>query len=178
VATTTTKLTTFAEFEKLPEAAGFRQELRHGELIQVAPPKHKHFVVQRRLRQMLSHAAGEGIVDTELGFRPLAEGEYRIADVAYVSKDRWREIDPDGNLHGAPELVIEVLSPSNTVAEILDKESICLENGSREFWVVDLEHRQVKVSTPDGHTITYRAAQEIPLFFSSSATIAAAAIFE
>ena len=36
---------------------------------------------------------------------------------------------------------------------------------SREFWVVDVDHRQVEVSTPDGHTITYKRGQEIPLWF-------------
>jgi hypothetical protein len=35
------------------------------------------------------------------------------------------------------------------VAEINDKEKLCLENGSKEFWVVDAKLRQVKVSTPN-----------------------------
>jgi Uma2 family endonuclease len=46
--------------------------------------------------------------------------------------------------------------------EILDKEKLCLENGCREFWVVDAKRRQVKVSTPDGLTKTYQRGQEIP----------------
>jgi len=59
--------------------------------------------------------------------------------------------------------VIEVLSPSNTAAEINEKEKLCLENGAKEFWVLDADLRQVKVSTPDGITTTYRSGQEIPL---------------
>ena len=66
---------------------------------------------------------------------------------------------------GAPDLVVEVLPPSNTAADMLDKRNLCLKNGSREFWVVDVDHRQVEVSTPDGHAITYKAGNEIPLFF-------------
>ena len=73
--------------------------------------------------------------------------------------------------------MIEVLSPSNTVSEIFDKKTLCLENGSREFWVVDIEHRQVEVATPDGRTITYKAGQRIPLFFATGADIAIDAIF-
>ena len=73
--------------------------------------------------------------------------------------------DANDYLIGAPEIVVEVLSPSNTATEMLDKRNICLENGSREFWIVDTDHRQVEVSTPDGHTITYKSGQEIPLFF-------------
>lgn len=59
----------------------------------------------------------------------------------------------------APELVIEVLSPSNTVEEILEKEGLCLENGCREFWVLDAKRRQVRVSTPDGLTRTYHGGR-------------------
>jgi Uma2 family endonuclease len=178
VVTTTTKLTTFAEFEQLPEVAGFRQELRHGELVQVAPPIHQHSRAQWQLRRLLERDAGEtGVVREEFSFRPRADYEYRIADVAFLSRARWENIDPNGYLVGAPELVIEVLSPSNTAAEILDKESICLENGSREFWVIDLDRRQVKVSTPDGHTITYRAGQEIPLFFATDSKLPVDEIF-
>jgi len=97
--------------------------------------------------------------------------------VAFLSKDRWDNIDPKGLLAGVPELVMEVLSPSNTVAEIIDKKTVCLENGAREFWVVDIEHRQVEVSTPDGRGTTYKASQHIPLFFAEDAQLAADAIF-
>jgi Uma2 family endonuclease len=40
--------------------------------------------------------------------------EVWAADVAFVSRERWEQGDPDGYLAGAPELVAEVLSPSNT----------------------------------------------------------------
>src|SRR5579872_469206 len=158
---------TFAEFEQLPNPPeGFRLELRHGELFQVAPPKFEHSRVQWQLRRLLERAAGDaGILTTEFGFRPTSEYEYLVADVVFASMERWKSTDPNGYFSGAPEIVIEVLSPSNTATEMLDKRNICLENGSREFWIVDTDHRQVEVSTPDGHTITYKSGQEIPLFF-------------
>jgi Uma2 family endonuclease len=166
VATTTTKLMTFAEFEQLPDREGFRQELRHGELFHVPPAKWKHFLLQERLRNLLQdHAGGAGKAATEFGFRPLSGNEYRIADVAFTSIERWKATDLDGYFRGAPEIVIEVLSPSNTVTEMLDEEKLCLENGCLEFWIVDPNLRLVKVSTPDGRAITYRTGQEIPLFF-------------
>jgi Uma2 family endonuclease len=80
-------------------------------------------------------------------------------------------------LSGAPDLVIEVLSPSNTAAEIFDKEKLCLENGSQEFWVVDPDRLQVKISTPDGFTITYHSGQEIPLSLFGNAKVPVNAIF-
>ena len=178
MATTHTRLMTFAEFEQLPEPQTCRYELRHGELVTVAPPNHEHRRAQRQLRRMLDKAAGEsGVVETEFPFRALPEYEYRVTDVAFLSKDRWDNIDPKGWLASVPELVIEVFSPSNTVAEIIDKKTVCLENGSREFWVVDIEHRQVEVSTPDGRGTTYKAGQHIPLFFAGDAQLAVDTIF-
>jgi Uma2 family endonuclease len=52
-----------------------------------------------------------------------------------------------------------------------------MNNGAKEFWVVDPDRRQVKVSTPDGRTITWQSGQEIPLPLFSGASIAVDAIF-
>ena len=72
------------------------------------------------------------------------------------------------------QYVVEILSPSNTAAEIQDKKEICLENGTVEFWVVDPKRHQVKVSDREGRTNLYKAGQQISLFFGS---IAVDAIF-
>jgi Uma2 family endonuclease len=157
---------TFAEFEQLPNPQSFRYELRHGELVQVPFPKFKHSLIQETLRDLFTKASADtGRAYVELGFRALPDREYRRADVTWVSKSRRAEQDLEGYFRGAPDIVIEVLSPSNTVAEMLEKRNLCLENGSREFWVADSKHRQVEVSTPDGHTITYKSGQDIPLLF-------------
>ncbi len=178
MATTHTRLVTFAEFERLPNPLSGRLELRHGELVQLAPPQHKHYLVQRRLRKLLEEAAGSaGEAGTEFAFRAQPEYEYRVADVAFISKTTWNRIPLDGILAGAPELVIEVLSPSNTEAEILDKKTLCLAIGSREFWIVDIDRRRVEVSTAGGGAVTYNPGQAIPLFFAPDSSIAVDAIF-
>jgi Uma2 family endonuclease len=48
---------------------------------------------------------------------------------------------------------------------------ICLANGAREFWVVDPERLQVKVTTPDGRSVTWHADGEIPLPFGVQARL-------
>jgi Uma2 family endonuclease len=159
---------TFADLERL-EDDGSRYELRHGVLVKRVPPKHSHHLIQRQLRRLLESAADDaGEITNEFGFRGLPEYEYRIADVAFVSKTRWDRISPEGNLEGAPDIVIEVLSPSNSAAEMLDTEQLCLGNGSHEFWLVDPDRRQVRISTPDGRAVTYKSGQQIPLLFGGS----------
>ena len=166
---TPTRLMTFSEFSELPEPQGGRYQLCHGELVVVAPPTHEHYLIQRHLRRLLENAAhGAGEVEIEMAFQATSDYNYRIADVAFISKDRWAQIPLKGTMRGAPDLVIEVLSPSNTVTEISDKEALCLENGSKEFWLVDPDHQIVKVSTPDGRTVTYKSGANIPLFFGGS----------
>jgi Uma2 family endonuclease len=177
VATTPTKLMTFAEFEQLPEE-GRRHELCHGEPKERPVVKWGHLIRLEKLRGLLAEAVGDaGLVVTEFSFRPVPEYEGRIADVAYAAKERVERVDPKGYFMGSPDLVIEILSPSNTVAEMREKKKLCLENGSEQFWEVDLDWREVEVSTQDGHAVTYRMGQSIPLFFAPGKSLAVDAIF-
>lgn len=169
---------TFVEFERLPNPKGARLELHHGEVVEVAPPRHRHYRRQlwvRRLMEALADPIGE--VEIQFPYRPIPEHECWVADVAFVSRERCDLIPLDGYLAGAPDLVIEVLSPSNTDLEIDEKRKLCLGNGSREFWVVNDEDREIKVSTPDGRTVAYRAGQQIPLFFAPGGALSVEDIF-
>jgi Uma2 family endonuclease len=164
VATTTTRLMTVAEYEQIPNPPGGVYELYHGELVEVRYPQYPHIRAQWQLRRLLEAAAGNSrVVLTEFPYRPLPEHECWGADVAYLTRERWDGIDR--YFMGAPELVVEVLSPSNKAAKLIEKRKLCLENGSDQFCVVDTDHRLVEVSTPDGHSITYKSGQQIPLFF-------------
>jgi Uma2 family endonuclease len=170
---------TVEEFRALPETGPFYYELRHGDIVRVTRPKLRHHLLQDRLVELLRAGAPAGTyVSMEVAFRALPEYELRVADVAVVSKDRFEQADPNDNFRGAPDLVIEVLSPSNTAAEMFDKEKLCLENGCSEFWIVDGALRQVKVSTPDGITTTFSAGQEIPLRVFGGCVLKVDAIFE
>jgi Uma2 family endonuclease len=172
-------LMTVEEFRKLPEdAADVYHELRHGEVVAVTRPKLKHHLLQDRLVEFLKPVARPaGHVSMEFPFRPLPEYELRVADVAYVSRDRLSSTSQDDYLQGAPELVIEVLSPSNSATELYDKEILCLQNGAQQFWIVDPDRRQVKVATPDGVTITYQSGQQIPLALWGDAMLPVDEIF-
>jgi Uma2 family endonuclease len=135
---------TVEEFRRLPEDHGpVYHELRHGELVSVTRPKLKHSLIQRNLRELLPRSAEPGsYVDTEVAFRPLPEHELWVADVACVAAARFQQADPADNIHCAPELVIEVLSPSNTAAEIYGKEQICLANApGNSGWSIRIDAR-------------------------------------
>lgn len=157
-------LMTVEQYRKLPGREDIIQELHWGMVVALTRPKMKHAKLQSRLvRLMRPKAEHLGVVETEVAFRALPEYDLRGADVAYVSQQRWDETADDDNLRGSPEIVIEVLSPSNTKAEIHEKAVLCLSTGTREFWVVDPKRKTVSVTPQNGEPVVYQIEDRIPL---------------
>jgi Uma2 family endonuclease len=156
-------LITVEHFRQMPED-GRAYELHHGEVVCVSQPKAKHYNMQEHLVGLFrAKLPGSWRVGMEFPYRPVAEFDLRVADVAVISQARSRAIDPDDNLRGAPELVIEVKSPSNTARQLRELASLCLANGSVEFWVVDLEQSAVTVIHQDGSSSHLRRGESISL---------------
>jgi Uma2 family endonuclease len=134
---------TVAEYEKLALLREGWWELHHGELVRMTRPRKADTTLQKRLEQLIESRAGYNwFVTAEMPFRPQPEYELWCADVVAVSRRRW-ETEEDW-LSGAPEFVVEVLSPSNTASEMLDRERTCLLGGCSEFWTVDPQRRLVR----------------------------------
>lgn len=171
-------LVTVAQFRELPESGECAYELHHGEVVAVTRPKTRHTKLQVRLSRLLEtklQIFGETII--ELPYCPLAEFEVRAADVAVVSHERWNTGDPDGFLTGAPELVIEVKSPSNTPKQLRELAALCLANGTREFWVVDADARTVSVTQREGSATLYSSGHSLPLASFGAGDLAVDEIF-
>lgn len=142
-----TGLVTVDEFLELPEPTEGHLELHHGEVVTMPPPKRGHQRIQRKLQALLLPCIGEaGVVEVEMAFRPTSEHEVWRADIAYVTRERDAATGDDEYLMGAPELVVEVLSPSNTAEEIEDKRLVCMENGCISFWVWSQKRQSISVT--------------------------------
>jgi Uma2 family endonuclease len=100
-------------------------------------------------------------VDKEFPFRPAPEYEVWIVDVALFSLALWDQTADDDYFRGVPAIVIEVLSPSNSASEMLEREEICLRYGGREFWLVDPARESVKVIRADGQSSVHHAGSVI-----------------
>ncbi len=73
-------------------------------------------------------------------------------------------------------MVIEVESPSNTAAELDEKEALCLANGCKEFRIVYPRRQVIRVST--GETVhRYKTGKSIPLSLFPGHSIAVSDIF-
>lgn len=156
-------LMTVQQYHELPPRADVITELHWGQVVTLTRPKMRHAKLQSRLVRLLRPKAEHlGVVESEVAFRALAEYDLRGADVAFVSQQRWEATDDEDNLQGSPELVIEVLSPSNTKREMQEKATLYLATGALEFWIVDARHKNVTVIRREGALI-YEIGQRIPL---------------
>ena len=107
-----TGLLTVEEFQNLAVPKEGHIELHHGEVTFLPPAKRGHQRIQRRILALLTGLAGkEGVVETEMAFRPAPEHEVWMADVGYIKLDRDQATADDEYLTDSPNLVVEVLSP-------------------------------------------------------------------
>lgn len=159
----TATLMTVAEFEREFDLDERRLELRGGEVFDLGAPKKNHIDTVSEINWLLSPVARPaGRLKEEFAFYPLSEHERRIADLAWVPWARWASLDPDDTLVGAPDFVVEVVSPSNKALEMREKKDLCMENGCREFWLVYPRSRVIEVTTASGIR-EYRSGQSVPL---------------
>lgn len=171
-------LISVAQFRQLPEGREVTYELHHGEVVAMTRPRARHAEIQYRLLMLLGgRLESFGAVRMEFAYRPLPEFELRAADVAAISRSRWESIDPDDNLRGAPELVIEVKSPSNTPRDLRELVALCLANGALECWVVDADEKSVSVVRGEGADVLYNAGDVIALSSFGGGELAVDEIF-
>lgn len=142
-------LLTIEEFERLPDD-GWRCELVRGKVVREPPAGFDHGRLANRILYLLTsfveeHGLGE-VLASETGFVLFEEPPtVRAPDAAFVAEGRVDSPAPPGFGRLAPDLAVEVVSPSNTVAEIYSKVMDYLDAGSRLVWTVDPGTRSVTV---------------------------------
>lgn len=130
-------------------------ELVRGVLIVREPPGFLHGDVAMRLAMRLAnHADAHGlghVLAAETGFKLQSNPDtVRAADVAFLISERVPDPRPEGYPAIAPDLVVEVLSPSDRPGEVLAKVGDWLEAGARLVWVVDPRRRLARIYRQDG----------------------------
>lgn len=148
---TTKTLMSIEEYDALPEKEGVKYELNEGELITVsASPRLFHNRVRDLLGRRLAafveeHALGEVTIETDF---KLSEGVVRIPDVAFIRSARLPGIDPTQRIEGAPDLAVEVVSPTDDPEELVLKTQQYLRSGARAVWVLYPESRMAYLYKP------------------------------
>jgi Uma2 family endonuclease len=144
----TKTLLTSEQFEQLPDD-GMRHELDEGELISMPPTFGVHGMIQTQTASILWNFVRPqllGWVLSETGFRLSAE-TVRAPDVSFIRAEQTGVLDPERRFECAPDLAIEIISPSETAAEIAHKVRQYLRAGS-VVWVLYPKDRTVHVFEP------------------------------
>lgn len=148
-----TKLITIDELEHAPALEG-RYELIEGELVEMSPAGAPHGETGMTLGVQLWLSVNQQnlgkVYGPDTGFAPFPGQEtVRVPDVGFVSHDRLPPPDEQkGFLRLAPDLVVEVISPSDRRSEIAAKVDMWLEAGVLLLWLVDPDARTVSVYHP------------------------------
>src|SRR5262245_32586360 len=134
---------------------GWRYELLNGELRRMPPPGYLHGLTASRIIARLARHVEENrlgvVLASETGFllseRP---DSVRAPDAAFLSAARLQSTSfaPDKYFPGAPDLAVEIVSPSDTEADVQEKVSAWLQAGARLVLVADPKKRWIAVHRP------------------------------
>ncbi len=150
------------EFMRLP-SDGRKYELVDGEAKEV-PAGHRHDVIAFRLGAKLYScpSAEKGyIAGSQAGFR-MINGNIRSPDVAFTLKERLKDGKPSVGFEDfAPDLAVEVVSPSEDEVDLLSKVAEYFASGAQMVWLLFPEKRIAKVFTAPFEMITLTENDEL-----------------
>ena len=119
-------------------------------------PRSKHQIVSQRLNRLID----DFVLSNELGLVVTAPFDVYLTphtvvqpDILFVAKEHADRIVDEG-LHGAPDLVIAILSPSNRRDDLVEKAALYADHGVAEYWTVDPDAKTITVNRLENGTWT------------------------
>jgi len=150
-------------FFEIVHSAGYEDrsiELVAGEIVEMPKPSGLHGQITFLLGLKIgNHVFGNGlgiVTAAETGYvlerNPDGRDTVRALDIAFLSRARVPAVLPDQLVEMAPDLAVEVISPSNEAADIHRKIRQLLVAGTALVWIVYPSERTVEVHTRSGAT--------------------------
>jgi Uma2 family endonuclease len=140
---------TYKDYKNLPESETKRYELLEGELVMVPSPTTYH----QRISWNLERILGDFVAKHDLGViydAPLdvvfSQEDVAQPDILFIS-NAHSQIITDENIQGAPDLIIEILSPATGERDRTYKRTLYARHGVREYWIVDPADKSIEVTT-------------------------------
>lgn len=145
------KRITAADLLAMPDD-GKRHELVAGELMELPPPILEHGETQANVARILGNFVLPrklGRVFTEAGFLISVDPDsVRAPDVSFISAGRIAAGGLPAYFPGAPDIAVEIVSPSSSEPEALARALMWLEAGSAMVWMLYPDSRSAKVYRP------------------------------
>jgi len=127
-----------------------RTELVKGEIIYLSPTGHLHGFLESNFDRVLGafvyqHKLGRVFVGEVGIYTHRNPDTVRVADVAFISRERLAQVQSQSYLDVAPELIVEVLSPDDAWSQLMEKLEEYFTIGVQMVWVADPRRQQVYV---------------------------------
>lgn len=150
-----------SEFLALPEddTSPVKYELEFGELVELTGPTWEHNELAHELEHIIRnyvHFKRLGRVSDDILVILDEERDLSYApDIVFVATEHLDRIR-EGRVYGAPDLVVEILSPTTAHRDVGIKKRIYHTYGVQWYWVVDMERKTVEEYrwTGDGYLLT------------------------
>ena len=140
------QLFTIKDIYNLPD--GQRAELIDGKIYNMAPPSRIHQKIVSRLTQVIGH-----YISTQGGSCEVYPAPFAV----FLNADEETYVEPDISVicdfqrlsdrgcEGAPDFIVEVVSPSSRRMDYSTKNALYSDAGVREYWIVDPEKERTTV---------------------------------
>ena len=125
----------------------YKIELNRWGQIVMSPAKNKHSVYQGLIQSIIQSMVKEGLTYPECPIQ--TEDNVKVADVVWISRERYQQIKNDDVCSVAPEIRIEIKSSSNTQEEMKFKKELYFKAGAEEFWLCN-ESGEMSFFNSDG----------------------------
>jgi len=164
MAVTTAAPLTLEAFSQLPRN-GQRHEISAGELRTLPPAKSLHSLIALAVLETLQaylRERGFGRAIPEAGYILLRDPlTIRRSDVSVLSKERIRSTRKDEYFEGAPELAVEIVSPSDPADDLQIKVDQYLGAGAKQVWIFYPKTKGVHVFFAGGSLATFDETQTL-----------------
>ena len=138
---------TYQDYLEMPEEPGYRLEILEGMLVKEPSPNVPHQRVSRRLARILEDYFWEEDPEGEVFIAPLDVTFHDVTvvqpDLCYVSGAQ-KEIVKHTRIDGSPTLVVEILSPSGSRKDRLQKMQIYQKEQIEHYWLVNPEEKTLE----------------------------------
>lgn len=146
---TTSNLITYEDYLTFPDNDGIRKEIIEGELYMTPAPSTRHQLILKRIFRILD----DYVLQNGLGevlFAPcdviFSSINVMQPDILFISNENLK-ILTEKNIQGAPDLLIEILSPFSLDNDRIYKKMAYEKFGVKEYWIVDPVEKSIEIWT-------------------------------
>ena len=144
------KKITVQEFQEMefPDDDFFIYELINGEIMRKQAPKPLHQQISRRVTAAFEFFLKEKPIG-DFFYAPIDVyfDKYNNSqpDILFIKNDRSFIIDLENGIMGAPDLIVEIISPSSIKMDRFDKKELHKKFAVKEYWIIDPKNQTVEI---------------------------------